>query len=154
MDADRRRSAPKSLLDLLAGIQTGIIGGLIMLLWFALTSPLTGQPWWIVHNALASRFYSERQVFAGPGISTWVGAAFLLTSAGIAGAINGILTPGGRLFGLAVALAWYLLCYLYLWKRIAPLMFVFPSQGLIVAGFFLYGSTLGWHGHFVRRLRP
>ena len=127
------------------GIEAGIIGGLAMLAWFALITPLLGKPWWLIPNLLASNLYPGRYPLLGPGIVTVVGTAYLLLSAGLVGIVNGLLTPGGRLFGLALAAAWYVFCYLFVWKRLAPLMLVYAPQPMVVAAFFLYGSAIGWH---------
>jgi hypothetical protein len=62
-----------------------------------------------------------------------------------------VLTPGGRLFGLGVAIVWYALCYFFLWKKWAPLVLVYGSQPLLITGWFLFGSTLGWHPWFVEQ---
>lgn len=143
----------KSFLHLLVGIEAGIIGGLAMLALFALVTPLLGKPWWLIANLLASRLYTAPQVLMGPGIVTLVGAAYLLLGAGIVGAVNGLLTPGGRLFGLAVAASCYLFCYLFVWKRLAPLMLIYAPQPIVIAGFFLYGSAIGWHPHLLELAR-
>jgi hypothetical protein len=132
-------------LDILVGIQAGVLGGLAMLACFALVSPLLGHPWWLIPNLLATHAYT-RAMFQ-PGMATLVGGACLLLGAGIVGAVNGILTPGGRLFGLGMAAAAYLACYLLIWKRLAPLMLVHAPQPVVVAGFFVYGSVLGCHPH-------
>ncbi|MGH9632345.1 MAG: hypothetical protein ACRD7E_28910 [Bryobacteraceae bacterium] len=147
----------KKALAALAGVEIGVIGGAVMLLWFAAACPVIGEPWWLIPNLLASNFYSLRTVFEGPGMATLSGAALQLSAAGLIGAIhglfmNGVLTPGGRLFGLAVALAWYLLCYLSLWKRVTPAVLAYGPQPLIAIGYFLYGSALGWQSHLLNRL--
>jgi hypothetical protein len=141
---------PDRRLDILAGIQTGVLGGLAMLLCFGLLSPLLGHGWWLIPNLLASRGYTR--VLPYPGMATVVGMASLLLGAGLVGAVNGIFTPGGRLFGLAVAAAWYVSCYVFLWKRLAPMMLLHAPQPLLIAGFFVYGSILGYHPHFRRNL--
>jgi hypothetical protein len=141
---------PDRRLDILAGIETGILGGLAMLLCFAVLSPLLGHGWWLIPNLLASRTWSR--ALLSPGMATVVGVATLLLSAGVVGAVNGVLHRGGRLFGLGVAAAWYLFCYLFFWKRVAPLMLVHAPQPVVVAGFFVYGSILGWHPHLRRNL--
>lgn len=133
------------MLDVLVGIEAGVLGGLVMLGCYVLAAPLLGQPWWSVPNLLGSCALHGGSVLSEPGAATWTGAAMQLTGAGVSGAINGLLTPGDRLFGLFVAAGWYLLCYLFLWKRIAPLMLVHASQPLVIAGYLLYGSVLGWH---------
>lgn len=145
--------AAKSFLHILVGIEAGVIGGLAMLAWFFLVTPLLGKPWWLITNLLASRLYTAPQVLVGPGIVTLVGAAYLLLAAGVVGAINGLLTPGGRLFGLAIAATWYLFCYLFFWNRLAPLMLVYAPQSVVIAGFFVYGSAIGWHPHLLHLAR-
>jgi hypothetical protein len=65
--------------------------------------------------------------------------------------MNGILTPGGRLFGLGMAAAWYLFCYLFVWKRLAPGLYLYSLQPLIMVGYFLYGSVLGMHYYLLHR---
>jgi hypothetical protein len=153
MDSGRRNVARKSSLDALVGLQAGTLGGVAMLVWFALALPLTGEPWWLIANLWASRWYSVGTVLMEPGFVTLSGAAMLLFLAGITGVVNGLLTPGGRLFGLAVAIAWYLLCHAYLWKRIAPMMAGYASQPVLAAGFLVYGSAIGWHPQLLARAR-
>jgi hypothetical protein len=141
------------VLDILVGIQVGTIGGLVSCAWFALSSPLIGDPWWLIPNLFASNFYSDYYVRAGAGVVTLVGTALHLLLAGVVGIVNGLLTPGGRLFGLGVALAWYALCYFFLWKRWAPLLPIQGSQPILMTGWFLIGSTLGWHPWFRERAK-
>src|SRR4029453_5479872 len=100
----------KGVVDALAGIELGIIGGLAMLVWLTLTSPLVGKPWWWAPNLFASWAYG-RGVLTGVGMATLAGTAIHLALSGLVGLVNGITTTGGRLFGLGVATAWYLLCY-------------------------------------------
>jgi hypothetical protein len=153
MDSTDRQSGGKSFLDILVGIQAGTLGGIAMLVWLSLMSPLIGQPWWLNMNLFASHFYTDGQVNSGFGMVTAVGAALQITAAGVVGALNGLLTPGGRLFGLAVAAAWYLLCYIFLWKRAAPLVLIHGSQPLLLVGYFVYGSAIGWHPNLRDRAR-
>lgn len=121
-----------------------------MLLCFALICPLLGYPWWLIPNLLSARVFTR--VLLQPGMATLTGAASLLLGTGIVGAFNGLFTPGGRLFGLAVAAASYLFCYWFLWKKLAPLMLLHAPQPLVIAGFFVYGSVLGYHPQLRRAL--
>ena len=88
----------------------------------------------------------------GPGLVTLTGIAVQIIAAGIVGAITGFLTPGGRLFGLAITFLWYLLCYGFLWKRYAPMVPLYAPQPLLAIGFFVYGSALGWHSQIASQL--
>ena len=147
MDAAAGRAEGKSVWDVLIGLQLGVMGGILMLAWFAVISPVLGHPWWLVANLSASNFYNPREVYLGAGVVTLVGAAVQIVTSGIAGCLGGVLTPSGRLSGLAVALTWYLFCSLFLWKRIAPLLLVQMIQPILWTGYFLFGSVLGWHNH-------
>jgi hypothetical protein len=153
MDATRPRRGGNILLNLLVGVEVGLFGGLVMLAWYALISPILGDPWWLIHNLYASQLYGNRDVRPGPGTVTWVGSALHLIVSGVVGALNGLLTPGGRVFGLGVAGACYLFCYFFLWKRIAPLLLIQASQFVLMSSYILYGSMLGWHSHFVAYAR-
>jgi len=152
MDAVQTDWITKKALDILAGIEIGIIGGIVMLLWLAISAPLIGNSWWSVLNLFASHSYAVRLVREGPGMVTVSGIAMQLVAAGVVGAITGFLAPSGRLFGLAVTVAWYMLCYVFFWKRYAPLVPVYGPQPLLAIAFFLYGSVLGWHPYLAARL--
>ncbi len=153
MDAGVRRSRGKSVWDILLGLQLGVIGAILMIIWFALISPILGHPWWFIPNLFASHFYNSRDVLLGPGIVTIVGIAVQIVTSGIVGSLNGLVTPGGRLSGIAAATTWYVFCLLFLWKRIAPLLLMQAIQPILWAGYFLLGSALGWHRHLIKARR-
>jgi ribose/xylose/arabinose/galactoside ABC-type transport system permease subunit len=134
----------KTLLNLLVGVEAGIVGACIMLIWFVLFMPILGEPSWLIPNLFASLYFSNERIYSGSGFATWVGVAMHLASCGLVGAFNGVLTPAGRLSGLATSFGWYLICYFWVWKRFAPGLLAVPQYSIIVA-FFLFGSTLGWH---------
>jgi hypothetical protein len=145
MADEQSSSEVKTGLDILVGIEAGVLGGLLMLLWFALITPLTGQPWWLIPNLIASKVYGQRADLLGPGMPTVFGAALQVVTAGLVG--------GNRLFGLFVACGWYLLCYLFIWKRVSPGLIPHAPAPVLMAGYFIYGSVLGWHPHLVRYSR-
>jgi hypothetical protein len=151
MHAARPDWITQKTLDILAGIEIGVIGGVLLVVWLAISAPLVGQPWWSILNLFASHSYGVRIVREGPGMVTLSGIAIQILTAGIVGAITGLITPGGRLFGLAISFIWYALCYGFLWKRYAP-MVLYAPQPLLVIGFFLYGSALGWHSQIASQL--
>jgi hypothetical protein len=135
----------------LAGFELGVLGGLLMLGWYALFAPIIGQPWWAIPNLLASNYFSHAVLRAGPGFPTLAGGAFQLVGAAVIGAVVGFVLPVGRLGGVAVAGAWYLGCYFYLWPKIAPFAHSYTPQILLMAGFFVFGSTLGYHRTLLQR---
>ncbi len=149
MDASTWRGSGGGLLNFIVGIEVGVIAALVTLAWFTLVSPIIGDPWWLIPNLFASKFYTDNQLRAGAGVVTLVGGAVHMILSGVVGAINGVFTTGGRLFGLGIAITWYALCYFFFWKKWAPLLPVYASQTILMTGWFLFGSTLGWHPWFV-----
>jgi hypothetical protein len=152
MDALGRGLPQQRLLNALAGLELGVLGGVLMLVWYALISPVFAQPWWTVLNLLASKYFALRVVRSDAGLATVTGAAMHIVMAGIVGALAGILTPATRLWALGVALLWYLAAYFLLWKHAAPLLVDYSPQPILAFGYFLYGSVLGYRRSRVRAL--
>jgi hypothetical protein len=139
------RQLREKMFDALTGLELGILGGVLMLVWYALISPVLGHAWWTVPNLMASKYYAARVVRSAPGMVTLSGCALHLVAAGVVGGIAGLLTPGNRLFALAVALAWYLATWFFLWKRASTMLPEYGWQPALAAGYFIYGSVLGYH---------
>jgi hypothetical protein len=152
MDAQPRDWVHERLLGALAGLQLGVVGGLIMLAWYIVMAPVVGQPWWAIPNVLASRYFVYQVLGSGPGFPTLAGASFQLVTAGLVGTIVGLFTPSGRLPALGAAISWYLLSYFLVWRRVAPLAVAYAPQSILAIGYFLYGSALGYHRAAFRRL--
>ena len=151
MDAQPNDWLQKKLAGSLAGFELGVLGGVLMLGWYMLIAPLIGQPWWTIPNLLASKYFNYRILGAGVGFPTLAGGAFQLVTAGLIGALAGLSAPTGRLAGIGTAIAWYLASYLYLWRRIAPLAPAYTPQVVLMIGYFVFGSTLGYHRSLLRR---
>lgn len=139
-------------LDFLVGVETGILGGLAMLVWFAVISLLMGQEWWVIPNLFASETHGAGGFAAGPGWTTLSGIAVHLCIAGVVGGVAGLFTPGGRLFGLGIAIVWYVLSVAFLWRRFAPLVPIHVHYAVLMTAYFVYGSILGLHQSFRREL--
>ncbi len=61
---------PAWVFRVLAGIDTGAVAGLILLVWFAVHSRLLREPWWAKFNLAAAPFFGERIFVMGPGLAT------------------------------------------------------------------------------------
>lgn len=145
MDSPNQSWLGRKVLDLLVGVEAGILGGLVMLVWFGGISFLMGQAWWSIPNLYASEAYRSGDLHRGVGWVTVIGASVHLAMSGVVGAVAGFFNPGGRLFGLGIAIIWYLLSVVFLWKRIAPLVPLYVHYAVLMTGYFLYGSVLGLH---------
>ena len=153
MDAAERRAGGKSVWDILFGLQLGVIGGILMLIWFALISPVLGHPWWLIPNLFASHFYNSRDVLARPRhrdhcrhrcTDRDIRHCRLAERTCHAGRPTVGHRRGHRVVCILPA---------FLWKRIAPLLLMQAIQPILWAGYFLFGSALGWHRHLVSAVK-
>lgn len=152
MDSPGQPWLLRKTLDFLVGVETGILGGLAMLVWFAVISLLMGQNWWAIPNLFASEANRGGAILAGPGWTTLSGSAVHLCIAGVVGGVAGVFTPGGRLFGLGIAIVWYILSVHFLWKRFAPLVPIHVHYAVLMTAYFVYGSILGMYSGLRREL--
>ena len=149
MEPEKPGGVPGRLLELLAGLETGIIGGLVMLAWFLLHSILRNEYWWAVPNLLATTFYGDRALRLGPGRATLSGAALHLATSGVLGAIFALVVSSWRqtyarvaLLGLLAGLSWYYLSYGWLWKKLNPLIPAYGTVPPLLAAHLLFGLCL------------
>jgi hypothetical protein len=146
--ASRLPSMPLRL-RVLAGLQTGVVGGILMLLYFSTSSVLQRQQWWSVETLLGSAIYGNVAIWRGLGRATLAGACLQLFLAGAAGVLFAlVLIPfrWGTLLRLAFALlfttAWYLLFYNLVFPAIAPLIPLYSSRMAPVMAHLLLGISL------------
>lgn len=141
MDAPPRRWAHEKALDTLAGFELGVLGGVLMLGWYAAAAPVLAQPWWTLWNGSASRVLSRN----GPWLTTIAGAGLHILYSSAAGAAAGFFAPGNRLICLGAALVWYLASYWFVWPRLAPMLAFYSPQAVLAVGFLIWGSVLGYY---------
>ena len=133
----------------LAGIQAGIIGALILLGYLALDSAWHRRSIWIVPNLLASTFYGESAYRSGFGARTSAGLALLLLLYGALGMLFALTVRdhGTRmrvtLAGLIYGTGWFFLSFDILWKHVNPLVHVYSPDRAMLFGHLLYGGVLG-----------
>ncbi len=141
--------ARPSLFMALAGIEAGIVGGLILLGYLTLDSAWHRRGFWAVPNLLASTFYGESAYAPGFGARTSAGLALLLVIYGALGALFGLIIRdhGTRLrvtlFGLIFAAGWFFLSFEFLWKHVNPLVQLYSPDRAMLVGHLLYGGVLG-----------
>ena len=132
----------------LAGLQTGVIGGLAMLAFLFAHSLLRGQPWWSFANLMGSMVYGPSALWRGMGRATFAGIAFQVMLSGIAGVLFGVCFARTRgrlvslLLGLSSGVIWFGLCHWILFKGIAPLIPVYASQPSTLLGYLIFGLVL------------
>lgn len=133
----------------LAGIQAGIVGGLILLGYLALDSAFHKRSVWTVPNLLASTFYGESAYRAEFGFSTSAGLALLFLVYGALGVLFALVVRdhGTRLrvglVGLIFGTGWFFLSFDLIWRHVNPLIQVYSPDRAMLVGHLLYGGVLG-----------
>lgn len=87
MQAERRRGLPPLLCRLWAGLECGMLTGLLILVWFAAHSLFRGEFWWSKYNVAAGWFYGAEVYHAGLGGVTLCGVSLLIVFYCLAGAL-------------------------------------------------------------------
>src|SRR5260370_11725326 len=100
MPAVKNSQLTNTSFDILAGLEAGILGGLLMALWLALIAPVLGGPWWFVLNLFASYTYDIRAIRGGAGMATLTGVAIEVLAGGVLGILLGVLGSGDLVAGL------------------------------------------------------
>src|SRR5947208_5940258 len=139
MASDHSR-AGSSLLRAVAGLESGVIGGVFMLAWLALLSVLQGRAAWSIPNLLASTFYGEAALRRGFRWTTLSGLALQVIVSAVAGLLFGFAVSGianrGRVMvlGLAAGVAWYFLSLGIFWKYVNPMVPLYTrGLGMLLA---------------------
>jgi hypothetical protein len=143
----------------LAGLETGVLGGVVLLAWYALTSLAAGQAAWEVPARLGaaccgSALWPERLGFA-----VAAGASMHILGAGAAGALFGLVARGvtslRRLFllGTLVGLVWYYVLDRILLRSAEAGAYPFLFRRPVVAGYVLFGLFLLLYPRFLQRIR-
>ena len=148
----------RNLRLLLAGLQAGMAGGLLVLIWLAAMSLFYRHTVWWVPNLYASTFFGDTALRENLNKYTWSGMAFLLAQFAGFGALFAVLTRQDRdrlravALGILASIGWYYLTFHGLWKTFSPLMLLYSPDRPIFAGHLLFGVWLGRTPLYARRL--
>jgi hypothetical protein len=148
MAAGNDAEAGSKVLQAMAGVESGVLGGAFMLVWLGLVSLLHGRSVWSMSNLLASTFYGEAALRRGFRWTTLSGVALHVIMTAVAGlvfglAVSGIASRSRVMFlGLAAGMTWYYLGLDVFWKHLNPIVpLYFQGAGMLLAhlglGYFL-----------------
>lgn len=132
----------------LAGVESGVYGGLGMSLFLGLYSALRGQLWWSYENLLGSIVYGNSALFRGYGRATLAGFAVQVFTSGLAGVVFSLCfaRTRGRLLslveGLGFAMVWYVLLFRVAYPAAAPLVPIYAAQPATLIGHVILGLVL------------
>lgn len=133
----------------LAGLETGVLGGLAMCAWFLGSSVLAGRSAWILPNLAASLLYGRAVLRPDFGVPSIAGVALILLLGGMLGMVFGLVVrrhpSRARVALLAVlaALVWYYLSQALFWNRLGVLAGIQVSPAMNLVGHLAYGFVLG-----------
>src|SRR4030081_2998029 len=155
MASETHSDAGTKILQAKAGVESGVLGGLFMLVWVGLLSLGQGRSIWSIPNLLASTFYGEAALRRGFRWTTLSGVALHLIITATAGlvfglAVSGIASRSRVMFlGLAFGMTWYFLSLGVFWKHVNPIVPLYGSaNGMLLAhlglGYFLGSFPKYW----------
>ncbi len=143
----------------LAGLEAGILAGLCLLLWQAISSLMTGEVAWQTSVALVTAVFGQAVRRDGMVTSVTAGLALQLSGGGIAGILFGLVLRtrwAARrvvLTGLVLGIGWYYLAYEIVLRTIVARRYP-PSLRLpLIASHLAFGLALSVYPRFWRALR-
>jgi len=149
MPSGNKSGSGSNLLRATAGVESGVIGGVFMLAWLALLSPLQGRSIWSIPNLLASTFYGEAALRRGFRWTSLSGIALHLIMTASAGLVFGLavsrIESRSRvmLLGFVAGMTWYFLCLGIFWKLVNPIVPVYGAGGGMLLAHLGLGYFLG-----------
>jgi hypothetical protein len=147
------------LCNVLAGLETGVLAGAVLLVWFALSSVAAGRSAWAIPGRLAAVVYRS-ELSSGEWMPrAVVGAAVEIAGAGLIGILFGIAVRPVHsprrilLLGLLSGLGWY-----YCWRALLPRGYgaggdAFHPGWPALIGHLLFGMSLALYPRLLRGVR-
>jgi len=143
----------------LAGIETGVLGGLAMFGCLAVSALVDSHSIWMAPNLLGSVLSGQQSLSGGFGWITVAGLGLHFSASGALGMTFGLLVGvGGKrlrvtLLGMLTGLVWYYFSQVLFRRKLGILMMLYsPPQTLLLAHL-IYGLVLGWFPNGLRAVR-
>jgi hypothetical protein len=159
MGAAENRSSTCTLgYSVIAGLEAGILGGLMLLTWLLLVADWRRQSAWSVLNLFGGTFYPDLVFRLDFTKATLPGLALSLFLSGCVGAFFGgaaatlSSTRRQALFGLVTALCWHYFSFALLWRPFNPALFYYGGRNVFLIGHLLFGAVLGLQPHLAALL--
>lgn len=132
---------------ILAGLESGVIGGILVLIWLSFMARMQGDYWWAKWNVAGALFYGDRVYSMGWGRASLAGAAWLLLVYALIGVVFSLLARvRGYGFNLllawTIALLWHQSAELLLWHRVNPGAPRYFAAGVMLPAHLMFGAVL------------
>ena len=155
----RRFSVPRIWL-LLAGLETGVIAGFAVLIFWMLATTLRGDGPWTVLNLMGSALFPDRPLSVRFSQVSVSGAALHVLLSGLVGVVASLLLvryvakPIRSLWvGMLLGIVWYLAAFRWLWPWLSRAVVIYQPFPAMLIGYVLFGVALGLYPVFVHRLQ-
>lgn len=156
-------SAPPRLPGLpvaaLAGLETGVLGGVALLGWYALSSLAAGQAAWEFPARLGAACRGTSYWPEPLGFDVVAGASMHIAGAGVAGVLFGLVARGVTslrrrfLLGVLFGLSWYYVLDQVLLRSAGAGAYPFLFRRPVIAGYALFGLFLALFPRFLDRIQ-
>lgn len=156
-DLSRTSGRGLELRHVLAGLQAGVVGALVIFACLMVGSLWNGRSVWVVPNLFATTFFGSG-VYRNQLLRTsWTGIALIVTVYGALGILWGCIWGDGRkpwlgLYGAVAGLCIYFLFYGVLWQHVNPLVTLYAPDRQLQLGHVLFGMALARSPLYARRI--
>jgi hypothetical protein len=139
---------PETTHLLFAGLESGVLGAVLMMVWFALDALVERQHWWAMLNLWGAAIYGNAVFRMSLGKASLAGAALHIFLGGVAGAV--IALALGRLHRFSLILlgamvagvVWYGILQHGILRSLNPLIVRMTPQPATLLAHLLYAAVL------------
>ena len=144
----------------LAALQTGVVAGLVTLLYLMAEGWLRDDGPWRFLNLVGAAFRPQT-AFSGRFsiVGTMSGLALYLLVAGVVGVLFGLLLVRyvsrpirSHWIGLLLGVLWFFVAFRYFWPWVNPAVVMYQSLPAAFLSHLVFGFCMGWYPRFVTRL--
>ncbi len=141
---------------LLAGVQSGVAGFAVSLVWIGIVSRWEGRSFWTLPNLMAGLFEGLGGFRPYFNAYTWTGLALhLLLTVAFATLTSQVISPRRRIgpslgMGILLSTGWFYLVDGFFWRLVFPPFSVYSKRPSIFFGYVLIGMCVGLYSIFVR----
>jgi hypothetical protein len=143
--------------SVLAGLQAGLVGVLLMLAWLGVSAAWQQRSFWTAENLMASAFYGTRSIHSGFASRTLPGLALYVVLYSLLGALLALAVRDRAtrmrtiLLAIFFAMVWYYASFHWMWERVMPLVALLHAERPTAIGHVIYGLWLGRFPEYLKR---
>jgi hypothetical protein len=140
--------SPETTHLLFAGMESGVLGAVLMMVWFGLDSLVERQQWWAILNLWGSAIYGNAVFRMSLGKASLAGAALHIFLGGVAGAVIALALGRIHRFGLILlgalvaGVVWYGILQHGILRSFNPLIVRMTPQPATLLAHLLYAAVL------------